>query len=195
MARALEFDYKSALNRATRLFWKTGYVNTSIRDLLKTIGIGEGSFYNSLKSKKHLYIECLKHYQETEGQKSVRALMDAPTASAGIRALFNMVLDRLDNPRKPSRLCMLAAMVSEDVLSEPDLRAFVEEGLENFHTHLVERLNQDQNIGLLPLTMDAQTITSVITTYLQGIGRMALVDYDRHRFEMQIDTVLSALGL
>ena len=60
MARSIEFDYDQALERATRLFWRDGYAGTSLRDLLKVIGIGEGSFYNTLKSKKRLYIECLK---------------------------------------------------------------------------------------------------------------------------------------
>ena len=35
MARTLEFDYDTTLDRATRLFWKSGYAGTSLRDLLK----------------------------------------------------------------------------------------------------------------------------------------------------------------
>ena len=99
MARSIEFDYDQALERATRLFWRDGYAGTSLRDLLKVIGIGEGSFYNTLKSKKRLYIECLKRYSETEGQKRRLALMSAPTASEGVRGLFRVVLDCLDDPK------------------------------------------------------------------------------------------------
>ena len=65
MARALEFDYDKAIDKATRVFWKNGYSGTSLRDLLKAIGIGEGSFYNTLKSKKQLYLKCLKRYNDT----------------------------------------------------------------------------------------------------------------------------------
>jgi len=57
MARALEFDYDKAIDKATRVFWKNGYSGTSLRDLLKAIGIGEGSFYNTLTSKKKLYLK------------------------------------------------------------------------------------------------------------------------------------------
>ena len=62
MARTLEFDYPKALEKATRLFWKLGYAGTSLRPLLKAMGIGEGSFYNKLKSMDPAYLECLKHY-------------------------------------------------------------------------------------------------------------------------------------
>ena len=44
MARGLEFDYDKAIDKATRIFWKKGYSDTSLRDLLKGMGIGKGSF-------------------------------------------------------------------------------------------------------------------------------------------------------
>ena len=195
MARVIAFDYDQALERATWLFWKSGYAGTSLRDLLKIMDIGEGSFYNTLKSKKQLYLACLKRYEETEGRKRGQALMSAPTASQGIRALFDVVLDCLDDPSTPSRLCMMAAMASEEVLSEPDLRKLVEDGLGGFHARLAERLSQDRDQGRLPATLDSQITASVVVTYLQGIWRMALVGYDRPRFERQIDAFLSGLGL
>jgi TetR/AcrR family transcriptional repressor of nem operon len=163
MARAIAFDYDRALERATWLFWKSGYAGTSLRDLLKIMDIGEGSFYNTLKSKKQLYLACVRRYEETEGRKRGQALMSAPTASRGIHALFGAVLDCLDNPSTPSRL--------------------------------VERLSQDRDEGRLPATLDPHVTASVVVTYLQGIWRMALVDYDRPRFERQIDAFLTALGL
>jgi TetR/AcrR family transcriptional regulator, transcriptional repressor for nem operon len=195
MARTIAFDYGRALDKATWLFWKDGYAGTSLRDLLKIIGIGEGSFYNTLKSKKRLYVECVKHYAETEGRKRVHALASAPTASLGVRAMFGVMLDCLDDPKTPSRLCLMAAMVCEEVLADADLRKLVEDGMENVQTRLVERLGQDRDNAMLPVELDPQTTASVIMTYAQGIWRMALVDYDRARFERQIDAFLVGLGL
>jgi TetR/AcrR family transcriptional repressor of nem operon len=195
MARAIAFDYDRALERATWLFWKSGYAGTSLRDLLKIMDIGEGSFYNTLKSKKQLYLACVRRYEETEGRKRGQALMSAPTASRGIHALFGVVLDCLDNPSTPSRLCMMAAMAFEEVLSDPDLRKLVEDGLGSFQARLVERLSHDREEGRLPATLDPHVTASVVVTYLQGIWRMALVDYDRPRFERQIDAFLTGLGL
>ena len=123
MARSIEFDYEQALDRATWLFWKNGYVGTSLRDLLKHIGIGEGSFYNTLKSKKQLYIECVKRYADTEAHKRALALKSAPTASLGIRAMFNVMLDCIDDPKTLSclhdggdglRRCHIGSGTAED---------------------------------------------------------------------------------
>ena len=195
MARAIGFDYDQALDKAMWLFWRDGYAGTSTRDLLKVMGIGEGSFYNTLKSKKQLYLECLARYEQTEGRKRGLALMSAPTASQGVRALFGAVFDCLDNPQTPSRLCMLAAMVSEEVLSDPELRVRVERDMETIQARLAERLRRDRDAGVLPAGLEPETIASVVVTYAQGIWRMALVQYDRPRFERQTDAFLTGLGL
>src|SRR5260370_39054013 len=125
MARTLEFDYDKAIDKATRVFWKNGYSGTSLRDLLKGMGIGEGSFYNTLKSKKQLYLECLKHYNDTVGRRRATALFSPASAKEGFRGLFKTLLDDLDDPRTP-RVCLLALSVSSDVLAEGDLRKVVQ---------------------------------------------------------------------
>src|ERR1700739_4767113 len=186
MDRALEFDYTTALERGSRLFWETGYSNTSLRDLLKKMGIGEGSFYNTLKSKKNAYLECLKHYNATVNRPRGEALFAAPTAAAGVRALFHTVLDCLDNPNTPSRLCLMAGSITHEVMEEPDLHAYVQEQMSRLAERMVTRLNADKQAGLLPAEFDPELVVPVVITYLQGLWRMALVSYERPRFERQI---------
>src|SRR5579871_6070434 len=120
MPARIEFDYARAIERATQLFWKRGYRDASLRDLLKVMGIGEGSFYNTFKSKRRLYLECLKHYNDTVSRRRIDALMGPASVRAGIRAFFRFLLDELDNPKIPS-LCMLAGSVSGEVLRERDV--------------------------------------------------------------------------
>ena len=195
MARTLEFDYADTVDRATRLFWKSGYAGTSLRDLLKAMGIGEGSFYNTLKSKKHAYLECLKHYNDTVNRKRAEAFFTAPTATLGVRALFKTVLDCLDDPNTPSPVCLMAASLTHEVLNEPELRQYVEGRMSMFSEALIVRLNADKQAGLLAKDFDPPLMAPVIITYLQGIWRMALVSYERARFERQIDVFLGGLGL
>src|SRR5271163_4813410 len=98
MGRSIEFNYDKAIEKATRLFLKTGYSNTSLRDLLKVMNIGEGSFYNTLKSKKNLYLVCVQHYRERVALKRESALYSAPSAKEGVRAMFKVIFDEMDDP-------------------------------------------------------------------------------------------------
>jgi TetR/AcrR family transcriptional repressor of nem operon len=195
MARTLEFDVENALGKAMQLFWKSGYAGTSLRDLLKSMGIGEGSFYNTLKSKKHAYLESLKRYNATVGHQRGEALFAAPTANLGVRALFQLVLDCLDDPKAPSRLCLMAGSITREVLAEPELRKYVQQQMSMLAEGMIARLTADKESGLLPPDFDPRIVVPIIITYLQGLFRMALVSYDRPKFEQQINLFLTGLRL
>ena len=192
--RRIEFDYEQAIDQATQLFWKKGYSNTSLRDLLKTMGIGEGSFYNTLKSKKHLYLACLKHYNDTVSRRRLNALLSRQSVKEGIRAFFKTVLDELDDPRTP-RVCLLAGSLSGDVLGERDLRKSVVTDMRAFYAAFTERLRAARERGELPDNFDAEITAQVIVTYLQGLFRVIRVLQSRAEVERQIEALLTGLGL
>jgi len=195
MSRKIEFNYEASLERASRLFWKQGYANTSLRELLKKMGIGEGSFYNTLKSMKNAYMESLKHYNGTVNRKRGEAFFSAPTAALGIRALFNMVLDCLDDPHTPSPVCLMAGALTPEVLAESDLRKYVQEQMSMLAEAMIQKMASDKRAGHLPPEFQPHVVVPVVITYLQGIWRMALVSYNRSKYEKQIDAFLSGMGL
>ena len=195
MARTLGFDYDTTLDRATRLFWKSGYAGTSLRDLLKEMGIGESSFYNTLKSKKRAYLECLKHYNDTVDRKRSKEFLEAPTAALGVRALFKDILESLDNPETPSVICMMAGSLTHEVLDEAELRQYIEGRISTLQDAMLARMRADKRDGLLAEGFEPEFVVPVVHTYMQGLWRMALVSYERTRFERQIDVFLTGLGL
>src|SRR5271155_3101758 len=175
MARTLEFDYTTALERGTRVFWKSGYASTSLRDLLKKMRIGEGSFHNTFKSKKKAYLECLRHYNATVNRHRGEAFFSAPTAAEGVRALFKTVLDCLDDPNTPSPICLMADSNTHGVFAEAELRDYVQQQMSMLAELMTAGLRTDKEAGLLPAEFEPETVVQVIVTYLQGVWRMALV--------------------
>lgn len=194
MARRLEFDYVAAVERATRTFWETGYTNTSIRDLLTSMGIGEGSFYNTLKNKKNAYIECLRHYNDTISMRRAMAFASAPTADSGARAMFQTILETLDDPDEPD-VCLMATALSPEVLGDPDLAAYVQEQFHEWTEQMAQRFAADKARKLLPESFEPDVVASIIITYVQGLWRLAQVTPDRRKLADQIDGFLTAMGL
>jgi TetR/AcrR family transcriptional repressor of nem operon len=192
--RKIDFDCRQAVGRATQVFWKKGYSNASLRDLLKAMGIGEGSFYNTIGSKKRLYLQCLKHYSETVGQRRLAALKSGATAGEGIRAFFKTVLDELDDPRTP-RVCLLAGSLNGDVLAERELKTCVLNEMKAFASCFTERLRSAKQSGELPQDFDADVTSQVLVTYLQGLFRVIRVLLTRAEVERQIETLLAGLRL
>jgi len=194
MGRTAAFDLDKVIEKATLLFWKKGYSNTSLRELLKVMGIGEGSFYNSVKSKKNLYLLCLAKYNETVGQRRLRALQSGASAGEGIRSFFRTVLDDLDDPKTP-RVCLVAGSMSPDVLDERGLKAPVLEELTGFVRAFEERLNGGISAGELPVDFDAHAVAQLLVTYLQGLFRLIRVLQTRSEAERQLEVMLKGLGL
>jgi|SRR5579864_2348793 len=194
MPRTIVFDYDRAIDRATQLFWKKGYSNASLRELLKVMGIGEGSFYNTIKSKKRLYLECLKHYNDTVSRRRLEALVSKPLVRDGIRAFFRTVLDELDDPKTP-RICLLAGSLSSDVLAERDLNQYVVHEMETFSRCFIGRLEAAKQAGELPKDFDPEVAAKVLVTYLQGLFRVIRVLHNRRQMERQIEALLAGLGL
>jgi TetR/AcrR family transcriptional regulator, transcriptional repressor for nem operon len=194
VGRRRAFDYDEAIERATRLFWATGYTDASLRDLLEAMQIGEGSFYNSVKSKKNLYLQCLRHYNDTITRRRWEALLAESSIAEGVRAYFTAVLDDLDDPAIPS-ICLMAASLSTDVLAVEDLRSYVLNEVQTLQTALTGRLQDAADAGELPTDFDAETAAQIVVTYLQGLFRVARVLNNRSQLENQIEVLLTGLGL
>jgi TetR/AcrR family transcriptional regulator, transcriptional repressor for nem operon len=194
MGRNIEFAYNMALEHATMLFWKKGYSNTSLRDLLSVMKIGEGSFYNCFKSKKNLYLECLKHYNETLSKRRLAILQTQPSAHHAIRAFFKQLLDELDNPETP-RVCLMAGSLTSEVLEEQDLSEYVVNEMKYFTEQFISRLNTAKKTGELPKEFDSKLTAQTLVTYLQGMFRTVRVLHDRKQIEKQIEILLLGLGL
>jgi hypothetical protein len=75
------------------------------------------------------------------------------------------------------------------------LHEYIEQQMSMVADGMVARLAADKDAGLLPEEFDPQIVVPIIVTYLQGMWSMALVSYNRTRFERQIDLFLTSLGL
>jgi TetR/AcrR family transcriptional repressor of nem operon len=62
--RPKAFDETEALTAAMHYFWEHGYDNTSLDNLLLTMGIKKSSFYATFKSKEEVFSRTLELYRD-----------------------------------------------------------------------------------------------------------------------------------
>jgi len=194
MGRKREFDHGRSLNKATRLFWAKGYGGTSVRDLLKVMGIRESSAYHQFGSKKRLYLECMKHYNDTVTRERLAALETEASARKGIRNFFKGLLDDLGAPQRP-HVCLMARSLSADVLDEAELETYVRSAMGRFQESIAARLREAKRAGELPADFQAEMAAQIIFTYLQGYFRVVQVLKTREQMWREIEALLTSLGL
>ena len=84
MARPKEFDRDKALDRALGVFWDKGYEATSTDDLLKAMGIGRQSMYDTFGDKRRLYLEALQRYSSDSTAEIIGTMHSRASALEGI---------------------------------------------------------------------------------------------------------------
>src|SRR5258708_30059888 len=102
--RPRDFNLDEALNRAMRLFWRNGYLGTSISDLTEALGISRASLYAAFGSKEELYKKALDRYGAGPSYYQ-REAVEKPIAYAVVEQVLNDVIESALHPRNP-RGCM-----------------------------------------------------------------------------------------
>src|SRR5579872_1958565 len=88
MARPKEFEPQRALDKAMNLFWRLGYANTSLEELMKEMGIARQSLYDTFGDKRSLYLKALAHYRDETNTSMRRLFNSAPTVKDGFEQLL-----------------------------------------------------------------------------------------------------------
>ena len=194
MARIREFDFNEAIDKATLLFWQEGYRKTSVQKLMKTMAIGEGSFYNSFKSKRDLYLQCLKYYNSKVTYRRGEALNSNKPIQQKIRDFFNVIFDDLEcNRGKPG--CLMTNSLSFEVLKDNHLKKYVLGEMDSFRQFLRNTFQQSIQNGELDGEFDSILTAELVVTYLQGLFKISMANPDNTRLRKQTEHFLRSLGL
>ena len=62
--REREFDRQEALVSAMNLFWRKGYNDTSVQDLVEETGVARSGLYGEFGDKHELFLAALDQYQD-----------------------------------------------------------------------------------------------------------------------------------
>lgn len=194
MPRQLQFDQDKALNRATLLFWKKGYRNTSLKDLLKVTQLGEGSFYNTLKSKKALYRACMDHYNQTITKTRLDLFLSEKSVKIGVKKYFEAVLQGFMDRKLPNG-CLMSNSLSADVIAEKDFKNYLTDGFEFFEKIFADQFDKAKSNGELPNQFNSRLTAEIFVTFLQGLFRVSLINKNPSQCRRQVVLFLQVTGL
>jgi AcrR family transcriptional regulator len=104
--RPRNFNIDIALEQALLLFWRKGYLGTSLADLTEAMGINRPSLYAAFGNKETLFRKALDRYRD----RQIAYLWDAleePTARSAIERMMQGGVDLVTDPGNPSS-CLIA---------------------------------------------------------------------------------------
>ncbi len=96
MARPKAFDTEQALEAAIGVFRERGFEGSSADMLVRAMGIGRQSLYDTFGDKWQLYCTAVRSYGRAEHAAHLVALRSGKRAIDGITAMMERVVENAD---------------------------------------------------------------------------------------------------
>ena len=157
------FDEESALDEATSLFWRKGYSQTSVADLVDATGVNKPSLYRVFGSKEELFAKILRRYLDTRMEMFAELIDSVGPGVDGIHTFLSLIGDDIVAGTS-SNGCLLVVSSTELAGTTPgfaDFGAAYRSALHQRISVLVARA------GGTPALIDERTY--VLVTWLIGL--------------------------
>ncbi|MFG2953403.1 TetR/AcrR family transcriptional regulator [Streptomyces sp. NPDC048291] len=190
MARIREFDMDQAVDRAMDLFWRQGYAETSLQDLLKELSIGSGSFYAAFGSKEQLYVRSLDRYISLQGGDLEATLDETPGIRPAVRRVLASLIEA--DLADPTRGCLVVNTATE-CGGHPPAADRVNTAIRQVESSLAGALERAQARGEISPEKNPGELARFLTTFIQGIRVVGGARMGREFMEDSLATAMRVL--
>ena len=188
MARSKEFDPERALDKAMRLFWRSGYDNTSLEALMNEMGIAKQSLYDTFGDKRSLYLKALARYRDQTNGEMQRMLTEIASVKDGFAKLLYGLAG--ETREQHARGCLLLSANLQRDPTDVVVREFLRENQAKVETIFVQALRRAQMQGELSPKDDAAALSRFFVVTIQGMRAMARLKSDRKALQQVAQVAL-----
>ncbi|BAC89361.1 TetR/AcrR family transcriptional regulator [Gloeobacter violaceus] len=186
--RPRAFNIDTALDQALLLFWRKGYLGTSLTDLTEAMGINRPSLYAAFGNKETLFRKALDRYRD---QHNYRDALEEPTARRVIERMMQGVVDLVTNPGNPSR-CLVTQSLLACAEPEDPLHQELAERRAAGEIAIRARFERALSEGDLPPDADPAALARFVLTVNAGLSVQAAGGASRTELLQVVQTALQA---
>ena len=190
LGRPRAFDMEEALDQAMHLFWKKGFLGTSLSDLTEAMGINRPSLYAAFGNKESLFRRAVERYFQGPAAYLQEALKE-PTARKVVERLLQGVVDLVTDPDLPGTCLWVHGALSCGGTSDPLQEEFVKQRAQG-QADLRARLKRAIAEGDLPAGSDADALARFVQTVNFGLSVQAATGASRKELLRVVAAALKA---
>jgi TetR/AcrR family transcriptional repressor of nem operon len=156
------------LDRGVVLLMEQGYHGTGLQELVKSVGVPKGSFYNYFDSKEAFSAEVVKHYIDPFIKRLDAQLQrkDLGAASA-LRAYFDELIEETERSDFRGG-CLLGNLIGEIGDTSDLCQTSLREAVRRYRDKLREGILRAQQEGSFRADMDAKEMADLLVNFWQG---------------------------
>jgi TetR/AcrR family transcriptional regulator, transcriptional repressor for nem operon len=192
VARPREFAEATALDAATRRFWRDGFAAVSIRALAADMGIAGASLYNAFGSKRALFGRAIARYGETTTQARIARLEASLPPKDAVRAFLGEIVAHSLSDRE-RRGCLLVNSAVEAAPKDAAIAAEIAARFAEIEAFFCRAIRRAQAAGEVPADRDAAGLGRLLLAATLGIRVLARADPRRELLEGALRPALALL--
>ena len=181
--RPRSFDKNQALDAALSVFWRNGYLGTSMTELTQAMDISKPSLYAAFGNKEQLYLHAIERYREQQLTQHAEALAAEPEIKDAMRAFLRSVATMLASPDLPGGCMIVNSAVACDTAALPErvVEAIGTTVNESAFGLLKDRLQKALRQRELAEDCSIEQLADYFTTIMTGMAVIAKVGGTRKR--------------
>ena len=156
------------LDQGVALLMEQGYHGTGLQELVRSVGVPKGSFYNYFPSKEAFSAEVVKHYIEpfiTQLDGHLRR--PDVSAETALKAYFNELIEETER-RDFKGGCLLGNLIGEIGDTSDLCQLSLREAVRRYRDKLEEGLARAQQEGGFRKDLDAKDMADFLVNVWQG---------------------------
>jgi TetR/AcrR family transcriptional regulator, transcriptional repressor for nem operon len=167
MARTKEFDRDAALSGAIHAFAQRGFEGTSTEELVRAMGIGRQSLYDTFGDKRQLYLVALERYTSDSISEQFQDLKSKRSPIKGIEALLRGAVERAASMPSPS--CLGVGAICEFGRSDTEISTVSDGAGRRVRSLLEQCISKAKTNGDVAQEVDVREAAEFILATLVGI--------------------------
>ncbi|AFY69913.1 transcriptional regulator, TetR family [Thalassoporum mexicanum PCC 7367] len=188
---AKQFDTEKALTKAMEVFWARGYEAASLSELLKQMGIGKKSLYDTFGNKRSLFLKALEHYV----QIIVKPLCEILSASGSPLANLKQALKAQQemNSQPGSRGCMIGTNIADFCIEDEAIAKVLRGYLKRLEDNFCDTISRAQKAGEISTKVDARDLARLFISTTQGMVLIGRILDDKTMLESTVNAAITLI--
>ena len=181
--RPRAYQPEIALGKALDLFRKDGFAATSLDDLSAATGMNRPSLYGAFGDKRELYIKSYARYRADARAAMIDIFREELPIRRRLERIFAVALDIYLSGDAGPRGCFTVMTAASEAVSDPEIRAMVQEGLSELDKAFTACFRLAKENGELPQTADPVVLARLASATIHSIAVRARARVPRKELE------------
>ena len=168
--RPRAYEPQIALGKALDLFRKQGFAATSLDDLSEATGMNRPSLYGAFGDKRELYIKSYQRYREDARASMVAIFREEMPVRERLERIYASALNIYLSGETGPRGCFTVVTAASEAVSDPDIRAMVQDGLSELDKAFASCFRRAKDKGELPESADPAVLAQLASATVHTVA-------------------------